>query len=234
MDKPKVMVFMPCAGPVDPRAAVSLNMATVQAQAEGVADIMGVLFTDRVLVDQARNHMVESALKTDAEWFFWADSDMVFHPRTISLLMETAKKKEAKLVTGVYYKRLPPHSPVIFRRSAELLDGKTLKSENEKAVLPVMPAPGSTEPFEVDAMGFGCVLCHRSVFDNLEKPYFFFQYQKGGDMVSEDINFCEKVRNHGIIIWADPRVVAGHIAEAPIVGADKILESDFKLSEIKR
>jgi GT2 family glycosyltransferase len=64
---------------------------------------------------------------------------------------------------------------------------------------------------EVDAVGAGCLLIHRKVFEAIKKPYFLFQYNDDGIMtLGEDFYFCQKAQKAGFKIWVDRKMVTSH------------------------
>ena len=76
------------------------------------------------------------------------------------------------------------------------------------------PAADHTEKgklYECELFGTGCFAVHRSVFSKITKPYFLFKYDSEGMVsASEDLYFCEKVRNAGIPLFFDARYVCEH------------------------
>lgn len=60
--------------------------------------------------------------------------------------------------------------------------------------------------------GMGCVLIKTDVFDELRYPWFEWRIFPGDiGMLSEDLCFCENLKNEGIPIYADTRVACGHL-----------------------
>jgi hypothetical protein len=61
-------------------------------------------------------------------------------------------------------------------------------------------------------------LIHRSVFEHLTRPWFYYDYsgaEEGGKnwtRTTEDINFCKKARAAGIRIFVDTTICSPHIA----------------------
>ena len=77
---------------------------------------------------------------------------------------------------------------------------------------------------EVDALSTACVLIHRSVFEELTRPWFYYDYtgaEEGGrDWIrpTEDIMFCRKARAAGIQLHVDTTVCSPHIpSDTPAV-----------------
>lgn len=61
--------------------------------------------------------------------------------------------------------------------------------------------------------GMGCILIKTSVFDEVRYPWFdWVNYPDDNrGMLSEDLYFCEGLKNEGIPIYVDTRVACGHL-----------------------
>lgn len=59
--------------------------------------------------------------------------------------------------------------------------------------------------------GLGCALIKTSVFDQITFPYFQWTHYQDGNVLGEDLNFCERCREANIPIFMDPRVGCGHL-----------------------
>ena len=64
---------------------------------------------------------------------------------------------------------------------------------------------------QVHGGGLGCALIKTSVFHQIEYPYFSWTHYHDGNVLSEDLNFCERCNKNGIPIYVDPRVGCGHL-----------------------
>ena len=90
----------------------------------------------------------ESGAKAD--WIFWIDDDTVFPDGAISHFLRMDKD----FVAGLYFNTNPPYNPIAYKR---LDNGGYLHLWDY--------APGSV--FQVDAVGMGCTLIHRSVYERI-------------------------------------------------------------------
>lgn len=216
--KRQVSIAIPIAQVVEPKVTQSM-MALVNYSAKHGVDIVHIGITERQLIDDSRNLLAETFLKSSTEWIFWMDSDMTFDPDTLVKLFDVAEEKKAKMVTGIYYQRKGMNYPCIWSRGEELEDGtktgmRSPKSETNKYLGTfIVPHPDKKEPFKVHAAGFGCALIHRSVFEVMDRPWF--QFIKG--TCSEDFYFFVNAKELGFDLWAVPTINLGHVGDAPIV-----------------
>jgi GT2 family glycosyltransferase len=234
-----VTVLCPIGESVPPLTFQSALSMVGYASKHGV-DIQYVGVTKRTLIETARNMLTREFLKTPSEWAFWMDSDMTFPKETIVKLLQVAKDKNAKMVTGIYFQRGGNNWPVCWMREPELEDGRNIKHENqdkyeknEALGAYAIPGPEAKEPFPVSTAGFGCVLVHRSVFETLEEPWFLFVPHK----CSEDFYFFVNAREKGFTLWADPSLHLGHIAEPKVVFKEdcykNLEQSSVQLAAVK-
>lgn len=239
-----VALLVPCGAPVEPRVLQSTVNLVTSAQMQGIT-VRQVGVTDRTLIHTARNILADGFLKTDCEWAFWMDSDMILEARTIPLMMSWAKKLSAKLLTGIYYQRMGEHRPILWRKETKSKDGtwkRTTKDRYSSHL--VFPKSIGGEPFRVDVAGFGCVLMHRDVLEKLSKPYFRFDFYEDEDgrqlEASEDFYFFTRAREAGIELWAVPELKCGHLGHAPVithadmkVDLSKMVEIDMGLRPLE-
>ena len=69
------------------------------------------------------------------------------------------------------------------------------------------------EPFKCFALGTGCMLIKMSVFDKIEKPYFYYGDAGQEGLMSEDVYFCDKAHQAGYDVWCDPTIEVGHVGK---------------------
>lgn len=153
--------------------------------------------------DHARNHLVEIMLGAGLEWMFMLDSDVVCPPDTI-LRLQAHKQP---IISGIYCRRSPPEGlPVMQRGGSWVVDYP----------------PNSV--IEVDVVGSGCLLIHRSVFEKLPpqrpgKRWFDWRVDMREHMpihecLSEDFTFCSHARKNGYRILVDTSIMCKHIGYA--------------------
>lgn len=193
----KILIAVPCMDHVHAQFAHSLATLT----SYGIEDTqISVWFNLGSLIYTSRDQIAKQALITEADLVMWFDSDMVFNADTLKRMLEFIDAGH-DMVTGIYYRRTPPYSPVAFR-TMELNEKGDGFDFDEFDEIP-------DEPFEVAACGFGCVLMKTEMFVSV--------FAKFGQMFTpiancgEDIAFCWRARQCGYKIIADPSIALGHV-----------------------
>ena len=147
-------------------------------------------------VDQVRN-LIASWVVKDYDYLFAVDYDISFTPDTLKRLISHDKP----LVTGLYIQRKPgEHILELYRNAPNGSQYNIPMSALNKDTL---------EP--IHGCGFGCVLVKKEVFEAVGYPYFVYHHAlKMEDTVSEDVDFCNKVKQHGFDMWADTGIMCKH------------------------
>lgn len=156
------------------------------------------------LIHAARNEIALNAMEQEYDFVFWMDSDMVMKSDTLIRMMQTMKEKDLDILTGLYFRRVPPYTPVIFDKIE--IKGDMCEWSDFKEI--------PKELFKVGACGFGCVLMKTDVFFDVQGR--FGQMFTPIGMNGEDIAFCWRARQCGFDIWCDPSVICGHVSYSVI------------------
>jgi len=57
---------------------------------------------------------------------------------------------------------------------------------------------------EIFAVGLGCMLVKREVYENISRPFFSVEWNDNyTNLVGEDIYFCQKAKSYKYKIWLD-------------------------------
>jgi hypothetical protein len=162
----------------------------------------------RMPVIATRTYIAEVFLNSPAEWLFSVDYDMVFEPEApLRLLVDVYRNPEIKIISGTARTGGIPHRPTLHRQ----------KQDGSWQILNMWP---SKRLFTVDRVGLFGFLVHRSVFESVSKPWF------GG--MDECWWFCDKVRESGLKIWADPQVPFSHIGERIVPGTPSEYDEELE------
>lgn len=151
------------------------------------------------LIYTARNDLATRAIQMEADYVFWLDSDMVFQPDTLERMMDTMQKNDLDFLTGLYFRRVPPYSPVLFDQLD--INGVVCKFSEFKTI------PDGL--FEIGGCGFGCVLMKTDIFFDVQVRHgnMFAPIANNG----EDVAFCWRARESGYKLYCDPSIVCGHV-----------------------
>lgn len=155
------------------------------------------------LVYDARNGLGKQALMGDYDYVLWFDSDMVFETDTMERMFKTLQDNKLDILTGLYFRRVPPYSPVLYR---------TLDYHDSKAIWTEFDELPEKALVEVAGCGFGCVLMSTDVLMSVQGKYnTMFQPMQG---MGEDLAFCWRARQCGYKIMCDTSLVVGHCGQA--------------------
>ena len=157
-----------------------------------------VIFQNGVFVHQNQNNIVDYAVENNFDYVFLVEHDMIFEPETLNKLLADNKD----IICANYNFRSEPRQSMVFRFNA--------KGELEN--IPQRELPKET--FEAGAIPTGLTLIKTEVFKKLTKPYFFYEYNSEGKMESsQDVYFCQKAREAGLWVWANPKIETAHLGE---------------------
>ena len=195
----KTLIAIPCMDSTYigfQKALINLKMPAGTAQC----------FKPNSLVYDSRNLLSLTAIEKGFDRVFWLDSDMTFPEETLVYMSERMDKLQCDMLTGIYFKRHEPYSPVIYKRvDPPDKSGSTfVKNINE-----YIDFPTDVQEFQVEGCGFGCVLTTTSLLKKVWDKFgpAFTPYPWAG----EDVSFCYRVKQLGIPIYCDPSIPLGHI-----------------------
>ena len=200
----KTLIAVPCMDMV--AAPFAQSLATLTKEGECL-----VSFLIGSLIYESRNTLCKQVITHDCDYVLWLDSDMVFEPNILQKMLKHMEDGR-DIVTGLYFRRRPPFTPVIFK--------DITFDEDEHGHVEGYEDYPEDELFEVAACGFGCVMLRKEVLLDLllnYRTWFNPMYGAG-----EDIAFCVRARELGYKIWCDPSIKLGHY------GASIINEEIFK------
>jgi len=143
----------------------------------------------------ARNSCVYEMLQGDYTHLLFFDSDMAFPENTLQKLLDHDKD----IVGGFYVRKREEFAPTVFKLG-ERPEGKFVTE-------------WINDFKEVEAIGTGCLLIKREVFENIECPWFEYKWNGSpdGKMITEDLVFCEKAKEAGYKIYCDGTIKCGHV-----------------------
>ena len=193
----KIMVAIPCMEYAHVNFAYSLRTLRTVGETHFVMKPNSLIYT-------ARNELAAIAVFNNVDYVLWLDSDMVFAPNTLVKMVRDLEQNDLDIVTGLYFRRNPPFTPVLFDELKR--DGDAI-SWSEFAEIP-------SGLFEVGGCGFGCVLMRAEVLQKVQETCGLLFAPIGNN--GEDVAFCIRARECGYKIYCDPEVKCGHVAHTVI------------------
>ena len=154
--------------------------------------------------DVVRNRIAEQLLKSNYTHVLMLDSD---HKHPVDIVQRMARwgiqDPKRLVIGGLYFNRRPPFEPCAWGKGE---DGSMERLIDWQQGL----------VHGIELCGTAVMLIAREVFEQVERPWFFYDYQYYPDMKedfmfpTEDIGFCKKVRAAGIEIYLDTTIDAPH------------------------
>lgn len=198
----KVFIAIPCMDQVPVQFCQSLAMLE-----KAGPTVIG--FQVGSLVYTSRNSLAVQAIDHEADYIFWLDSDMVFPSGTLRHMLNTIEQQpEETILSGVYYRRNPPYSPVAFEKLSIDDNGCATWADLERV---------PDKLFDAEGVGFGCVLMPTRVMVDVQANFGALFDPIGG--TGEDLSFCWRARQCGWKIVCDPRIQLGHVGHTIITGS---------------
>lgn len=165
-------------------------------------------------IDANRNKMVKEFLSDeDNEWLLMVDNDVV-PPANILKMVDFDEDVVSATVT-IKKNRVP--QPVIVRQREDGQYRNITMEEYDDDI--------SEEGLvEVDGVGTGCLLIHRSVIEDIEPPWFSFVYNEDGTLkLGEDFYFGEKLRQNGYSMYVSSEHVCSHFRKTDLTDFAQIV-----------
>lgn len=139
-------------------------------------------------------------LKSEHEYLFFVNDDMIYPKYALTKLLEHQKD----ITCGVYLRRGFPFEPVIY----DFIDERGM-------VRPHYFKDGECGLIQIRACGSGVTLIHRRVLETMKQPWWRLGTIQP-DLISEDLTFSRESGEAGFEIWCDLDVRCGHIILAPV------------------
>lgn len=145
-----------------------IEIGTIRAVGSALPDhnknaIVGNSIKRLSLTDYNRTSVTKGFLDGKADYLFWMDDDTAPPNNAISRLVRSGRD----FIGGIYYLPTPPHNPIAYKKD---------------------PASGLYSPIygfpdgaliQVDSIGFGCTLVHRSVYEKIRDNHTVFVRTNG-------------------------------------------------------
>lgn len=151
--------------------------------------------------DVARQQEAEFLMQSDYTHLCMLDSDHT-HPGDIVQRLARwfiAYPDLVQVVGGLNYRRGEPYDPCAF---VDPGDGHFRRM-----------AEWGVGAIEVDALGTGCIMIARSVFETLPQPWFGYDYTDWKGWPGTDMWFSALCKKAGITLWCDTTTTSPHLGD---------------------
>lgn len=190
----RILIAIPCMD--DVKTAFAASLAMLQAPPDTEITIHTL---QNSLIYDSRNRLASYAVSHGFDYVLWLDSDMGFKSSTLIKLYDDIRMVKDSIISGLYFRRVRPYSPVIFKTC----NAETCKWEGYDDY-------PKDDLFEVEGVGFGCILMDIQVFLDIaaeqKNAGFFNPFLNFG----EDLAFCTRARKQGYHIYVDSRIKCTH------------------------
>jgi len=167
------------------------------------------IFKRGIYLDKLRNLVAIDFLASDCEYLFFNDYDNGFNVEALDYFIGDIDS-DRKIVSGAYFYRDQPYYVAGFGSPFhdEGVYRKISPGDFSEDIVNLTKAMGTS-----GMAGFGCMMIHRSVFENMEFPWFETYWHKTlKHHVSEDTVFCQKAEKAGFDIYLDQRIQSPHMS----------------------
>lgn len=154
------------------------------------------------LVYNARNELARQAIKAEADWVLWIDSDMAFAPDLLQRMLKVCTENDIDFLTALCFRRKPPYTPCLFDRLEKVDKGASYTT--------LMSVPEGR--FQVGGCGFAGVLLSMDVLLSVAARFNGRMFDPI-DGFGEDVAFCWRARQCGYDIWCDSEIEMGHVGQ---------------------
>ncbi|MBR3238503.1 MAG: glycosyltransferase family 2 protein [Oscillospiraceae bacterium] len=200
----KTLIAVPCMDQV--AAPFAQSLATIQNKGDCI-----VSFNIGSLIYDGRNQLARQALQLKADYILWLDSDMMF-PQDVLAKMLQHMEDGKNFVSGLYFRRRAPFTPVIFKKLSEGEPAEDYNDYPENSV------------FEIAGAGFGCCMTRVSMLEDilLNEHDWFTPIGRYG----EDVSFCIRAARQGYKLYCDSSLKCGHVGQ--VIVDEAIYKANFR------
>lgn len=180
----KLAVLIPCRDHIFAHHALSV-MELVKFNTQNEIDTHVIMDASTILLTQRQN-LAQAAVNLGADYMLWLDSDIVC-PSTTALRLLNHNED---IVCANYVRRQVPHKGVAYETIGDWQNP--------------LPFEIYDDLVTVEGIGMGCMLLKTSILEEIEKPWFEFQWSSASqDFLGEDMYLCQKLNAAGYEIKVD-------------------------------
>ena len=190
----KIMLSVPTNRLVQPQTAECL----LKLVAKGGHEFEILVASEGYTVAENRSYIAVQALNRNCDYLMMIDDDMTFEVDTLEKLLAVDQP-----IVGVAY-----HPRSETGQITKYLD------ETHAVALEQNEDPKYKVPFKCYATGTGIILIKCSIFKEIERPWFDFEWHPTGQCkTGEDWYFCIKAGKAGFDTYCDPTIKVGHLGD---------------------
>lgn len=195
--QPDVLIGVLNQGEIRTELAVRLLQINRQYPGFGRVDIT---FSEHKPTDNNRNMLVRRMLDEGYDYLVMCDSDTVFQRNPLELI--AYDPDVAGLATPIYNVKRNAAHPIYWNVG-------DYNGENWNPLI----LTGDEGLVEVGAVGTGCIIVARRVFEHpdMQAPFMRAWSEDGIVVRGSDFEFCQRARAAGFKIYVDTRYVADHL-----------------------
>lgn len=197
---PKIVLFVPMVPALPYADEVFFNFMEI---AQGGVPFFKLPYS---IPDVARNKAAQALRDSEFTHVLMLDTD---HPHPANIVQKLARRviedPGRLVVAAMVFRRGEPYDPMVWVKKGE--NYYTVDDWERGSI------------FEVDMVATPAMLIHRSVFEKVKYPWFFYEYlpeYTDGMRPTEDVGFCKKVRAAGIKIYCDSNVITPHMRSGKV------------------
>jgi hypothetical protein len=204
----KVLIGLPTMGNIHTFLFLVIVQWLVKALNENTMGISVYPTMSVQPVDNARNEIVETFLKSDCTHLFFIDSDTIPPEDAIEKLLAL----DADIASGI--------TPIIELDQNRINDSSGFYKRSNVLGMDNELLQPNTGIHDMKAAGGSCLLIKRKVLEELSTPAFRFIYKDchpegvsfagKKDMMSEDYYFCAKALGKGFTLKCDTSIMCRH------------------------
>lgn len=140
------------------------------------------------------------------DYLLWVDDDTMIPETAVEQLLSA----QSPIASGLYFMRKQPYLPVAYLKTSDPAFPERYWN---------LTSYPKNQTIEVDAVGMGCCLVAREVYERVPKPWFRWQTVDGKPdeydhrALGEDMYFCAAAQSHGYRVMLVTGCVCQHIGE---------------------
>lgn len=179
------------------------------------------IHADNGHIDDLRNNIVERALAEGCTHLIMMDVDQIYPENTITRLLS----HNLPIVGCRVHRRYPPFDSLML---------KLVEIDKTHNQYDSIDDWDEDELVEVDATGGGCLMFNMDIFKKVPYPWFETKKTEAGNVIGEDIHFCQKLKNIGYRIFVDSSLECGHLTTMIVNRKTNLLYRSMKQKEHQR